>query len=204
MGGVRAHRQRRLEPAQRVLHHDIVTVGGQQDADRRTVTMLRTPQQIVDGVDVEAQRAQVSRFDPAGLQLEHDKTAQPEMKKQQIDEELLLPHRQPVLPAHEREPVAKLGEEVRHPRDEGVFQLPLGVSGVQCQEVQVVGVLDDFPRQVRLPRPQGGREVVGCRTHSCVPVRRDVMGQHRPCRWSPPPARVPGTTQAIMGLLGRW
>ncbi len=74
------------------------------------------------------------RFDAANLEFKHDVAAQTKVEEQQIDEEVLRPDRQPVLPSDEGEPVTELGEEVRHPGDQGVFQLPLGVPGSRARK----------------------------------------------------------------------
>ena len=84
MGGVRAHRQRSPEPPQCVLDYYVVAIRGKQDADARAVTMLWAPQEIIDGIDVEAELAQVLGLDAADLEFEDHVAAQTEMKKQQV------------------------------------------------------------------------------------------------------------------------
>jgi predicted nuclease of restriction endonuclease-like (RecB) superfamily len=82
-----------------------------------------------------------------------------------------------VLAADEGEAGSEFGQEVGQPGDEGFFEVPLVVVGVEGEEVQVVGVLQDFPGLVRFRWCQDVGEVVGCGADAEMPPGLDVVFQ---------------------------
>lgn len=59
MGGVGADRQRSVHAAECVFDDDVVAVGGEQNTDGGAIVVLGTAQQVIHGVDVEVEFAQV-------------------------------------------------------------------------------------------------------------------------------------------------
>jgi hypothetical protein len=66
------------------------------------------------------------------------------------------------------------------PSDERIFQIPLIVVGVQSEEVQIIGILQDLSGLVRLGRWKHVREVVRRSADPEVTTAVDVMPQYRP------------------------
>jgi hypothetical protein len=97
------------------------------------------------------------------------------------------------LPAHESKALAQFEQEPRDVVQQALLQLALGRILAQRQEVEVVGVLDDLPRQVRLRRRQRGPEVGDGLPSAGIQVRLDPMDEH---------AAGPAVRDGLLGVPG--
>lgn len=84
--GVGADGERRVQTAKRVFDDDVVAVRGEEDSDGGAVAVLGFAEQVIDGVDVEVELADVFGLGVADFQLEDDEAAQAQVEEQQIEE----------------------------------------------------------------------------------------------------------------------
>jgi hypothetical protein len=150
VGGERAVRHRSGQAAQYVFADDIVAGRGEQNADRGAVAVLGSAQLVVHHSGVGVQPVAVFGTGCTVLQLEDDKSAEPQMLEEQIEKDYPLTHIEAELTADKGEPGAELGAGIGESVDQRVFQVPLAVAGVEREEVQIVGVPQDLPDLVGL------------------------------------------------------
>jgi hypothetical protein len=72
----------------------------------------RVPNFVIDNVEVEIHFAGIFGFELSGLKFDHDKAAERQMVKQQIDVEIIFADRDMKLPSDEGESLAQFDEEL--------------------------------------------------------------------------------------------
>ena len=77
-------------------------------------------------------------------------SAKPEVTKQQVNTKFLSTDFERVLAADKGEADTELQEEIADMLDQGALEFTLSGFWGEAQEIEVVGVLDDLLRQLRL------------------------------------------------------
>jgi hypothetical protein len=96
----------------------------------------------------------------AYLQVQHHETAQAQQVEQKIDSKLLAAHLDRILAADERKADSELQKEIANVIDQGALQLPLACFFGEGEELEIVRVLDDLLRQLRLRSRQSAAKFV--------------------------------------------
>src|SRR5579863_3923852 len=99
------------------------------------------PELGIDGGQVEVHLPGVLGLELAGLELDDDEAAEPQMEEEQVDVEVIAPNFEVHLAAHEREADAELEEKVAHVLEQPLLEVPLLRVGAQREEVEYVGIL---------------------------------------------------------------
>jgi len=136
--------RRRGRASERVLDDLVVLRRAQQDADRRS--LVRLLHIAVERLEVKVQLPEVCGLELADLELEGDQAGQAPVEEHQVDGEVLVPDLDRVLGSDEAEVAAELGDEAAEVAEQRAMEIGLGVTVVQLEELQVVGVLELLDR----------------------------------------------------------
>jgi hypothetical protein len=131
------------------------------------------------------------------LELDRDERLEPPVEQEQVDEEVLPPHLDAELLAHEAEVASELEQELLEVRHEGSLEIALRVVVRQVEEVEEVAVLEDR-RDVRVACPERGRER-GLADQGPLEERPRDLAFELPAR----PALLRGEPQVERALLRR-
>lgn len=101
------------------------------------------------------------------------------MVEEQIDFELLSADLKRVLTADEGEPDAQLEQELSDVLKETGLEMPFVRFGRECQEIEVVRVLKELLRQVRLRRRKRLAEVSECLPLPAVKPAFNLLSRER-------------------------
>jgi len=112
-----------------VADDGFVAVGDEEDADGVGV-VVGFAQAVVDEGDVGAEQADVSRFEPADLELDDDLAQVVDVEEQQVDDEFVAVDGEADLAADEGRAVPELEQGVRQLVRQGLFHVAfVGASG---------------------------------------------------------------------------
>src|SRR5450432_2570785 len=143
--------------AERVFDDDLVLLLAEHEADARLVPIA--PELGIRGGQVEVHLAGVLRLELAGVELDNDEAAEPQVEEEEVDVEVLASDLEVHLAAHEREADAELEEEVAHVLEQAALEVPLLRVGAQREEVEDVRVLQGLLREVGVGRRERALEV---------------------------------------------
>lgn len=110
---------------------------------------MLTLQLGVDGREIKAELAGVLGLEGGGFKFDHYVATQLEVIKEQIDEEVFPADLQRHLATHVGEAGSQLQQEAGDVLDQGVFNRPFPGLLPQTEEVESVGILERFTRQIR-------------------------------------------------------
>ena len=101
---------------------------------------------VVQGSQIEVHLPSVLGLERPHLQFNRHETAQPEVVEEEVQPVLLSADFQAVLAPNQGEADAKLKKEVSEVAQEGRFKIPFFDFGAQCEEIEMIGVLQEFRR----------------------------------------------------------
>lgn len=76
------------------------------------------------------------------LQFDDDETAEPSVKKQQVDSVPFVSDAQPTLASDKREIISEFEKECLQLADQGALKLGLGILILKREELENIGILD--------------------------------------------------------------
>ena len=98
----------------------------------------------IEGLDVEAQLAEVLGTELADLELDGHEAREPAVEEDEVDREVLVADLHRVLGADEAEVAAELGEEAAQVVEEGAVKIRFGVAGGEVEKLQGIQLLEVF------------------------------------------------------------
>ena len=123
----------------RVLHGArVVLARAQQQADRQVLVGFADV--AVEGLEIQAQLAQVLRFEPADLQLDGDQGVEAPVEEQQVEREVPAADLKRILRPHETEVAAQFDHEIPELAEQAEVQVGLAVFRRKVQEFDHIGV----------------------------------------------------------------
>ena len=107
-------------------------------------------EQVIHGRQVEVHLPGILWFEGSSFEFQHDITAKFDVIEEQVDEKLFAAHFQLELLAEKRETRPKLEQKLPDMGDQTLLNLSL--LGLPCrgEELEVVGVFQQLPREVGL------------------------------------------------------
>lgn len=133
--------------SQGILDLHVVLLGAEDDADGGLVA--RDAFLVVEQVQVEIHLARELRLEGADLEIEGDERLEEAVVKEEVDEILLFPESNAMLPADEAKAVAEFEQEGLQARDEAFFKFPFLDRLAEAEEVEAVGAFEHFIRLFR-------------------------------------------------------
>ena len=141
----------------RPLDHRVVLGLADQKSDGRFVGRLL--QKMVHGGDVEPELAEMFGLELRRFHFHDDVAVEVHVEEQQVGEFLLRADLKPVFTSDEHKALPEFEKESFDVRQERVLELLFAVAGREGDEVEGVGVLRDFLRQVAFAFRKTGREI---------------------------------------------
>lgn len=147
-----------VEAAEGVFGDEAVLFPAEQQADGGLV--VRVPQEVVHGGEVEIELADVAWREGAGFQLDDDVAAELEVIEEKIERVVFIAHFQAHLPSDEGKAGAQLQKEFLDVIHQGPLDLRFTAWVRGAEEIEQVGIFEELRGHVGVCRRHGHREVV--------------------------------------------